>query len=137
VPSPELLPRLRRICHRYGILLVVDEIQTGMGRTGKLFACEHWSVVPDIICIAKGLGGGLPIGALIARAEVMSWQTGAHTSTFGGNPVACAAAKAVLDLLEDGLMENARRIGDYVMGQLRKMAEQLPLIADVRGLGLL
>jgi 4-aminobutyrate aminotransferase len=137
VPPPEFWPALRRICDEHGILLVLDEIQTGMGRTGKFLACEHWNVVPDIVCIAKGLGGGLPIGAMIAKSDVMSWTTGAHTSTFGGNPVACAAAMAVLDLVETRLMQNARDVGEYLATQLCGLKKRHALVADVRGLGLL
>jgi 4-aminobutyrate aminotransferase len=137
VPGPEFLPALRKLCDQHGILLVFDEIQTGLGRTGKMFASDHWNVVPDIVCVSKGLGAGLPIGAMIAKADVMSWSSGAHTSTFGGNPVACAVAMVVLDALEAGLIENARRVGDHIKTQLTGMMNRHPLIADVRGLGLL
>jgi 4-aminobutyrate aminotransferase len=111
VPEDGFLQRLREICDRYGILMIVDEVQSGMGRTGRLFAIEHWGVMPDIITTAKGIASGLPLGAILARPEIMTWQPGAHATTFGGNPVACAAAIATLRLLESGLMANATRDG--------------------------
>src|SRR4051812_9939730 len=107
VPPAGFLPALREMCDRHGILLVVDEVQSGMGRTGKFFAVEHWGVQPDIICLAKGIASGMPLGAIIAREEVMDWPPGSHASTFGGNPVSCRAALATMDLLEAGYMANA------------------------------
>lgn len=137
VPPPNFLPGLRRICDQHGILLVLDEVQTGMGRTGKLFACEHWGVEPDILCLAKGIASGLPLGAVIARSEIMTWPPGAHASTFGGNPVACAAALATLDLLEDELIHMAAETGAYLTERLTAMLKTYPQIGDVRGKGLM
>ena len=111
VPENGFLGGLRRLCDRHGILLVADEVQTGMGRTGKMFACEHWGIVPDIICVAKGVASGLPLGAIIAKAGVMDWPASKHTSTFGGNPLSCAAALATIDVLQGGLIENAAAMG--------------------------
>src|SRR5438128_4933364 len=108
-----------------------------MGRTGKMFACEHWNVVPDIICSAKAIAAGLPLGAVIAKSDVMTWRAGKHTSTFGGNPVSCAAALATIELLLDGLVQNAATMGDLLIDKLRKMARKYPLIHEVRGRGLL
>src|SRR5213080_1352781 len=107
VPPPDFLPALRELCDRHGILLVADEVQSGMGRTGKLFAVEHWDVEPDIVCLAKGIASGMPLGAIVAREEVMDWPSGSHASTFGGNPVSCRAALATLELLENGYTANA------------------------------
>jgi 4-aminobutyrate aminotransferase len=137
VPPSDFLPRLREITQRHGILLVADEVQSGMGRTGKFLAIEHWGVEPDIVCLAKGIASGLPLGAFVARAEQMSWPPGSHGSTFGGNPVACAAGLATLDLLEDGLMENAARIGAILQDGLREIASTHKQVTDVRGLGLM
>lgn len=138
VPPDRFLTGLRRLCDRHGILLVVDEVQTGMGRTGKFLAIEHVGVVPDIICMAKALGGGLPLGAIIARKRVMSWERGSHTSTFGGNPVACEAGLATIELLEkEHLMRNAKEQGGYVLDRLRRLQQHCALIGDVRGRGLM
>jgi len=138
VPPDAFLKGLRRLCDRYGILLVADEVQTGMGRTGKFFAMEHTGVVPDIICLAKALGGGLPLGAIIARKRVMSWEQGSHTSTFGGNPVACEAGLAAIDVIEkEGLMRNALTQGAYIQKRIRGMQRRHPMIGDVRGRGLM
>jgi len=136
VPPPDFLPRLRELTQKHGILLVADEVQTGMGRTGHLLAVEHWGVEPDIVCLAKGIASGLPLGAFIARAEQMSWPPGSHGSTFGGNPVACAAALATLDLLEEGLMENAAKVGAQLKDGLHEIASSHNEITDVRGIGL-
>ena len=115
VPPPGYLPALRALCDRYGILLVADEVQCGVGRTGKMFACEHEGVEPDILLTAKGLGSGMPIGAMVAKESITTWESGAHGSTFGGNPVCCAAALATLDLVESGLMANAAKMGERLM----------------------
>ena len=137
VPPDDFLPRLRELTLKHGILLVADEVQSGMGRTGKLLAVEHTGVEPDIVCLAKGIASGLPLGAFIARAEQMSWPPGSHGSTFGGNPVACAAGLATLDLLEDGLMENAARVGARLQDGLREITANHKDVTDVRGRGLM
>jgi 4-aminobutyrate aminotransferase len=137
VPPRGFLTALRELCDRHGILLVIDEVQSGIGRTGKMFACEHEGVEPDVLLTAKGLGSGMPIGAIIAREDVMKWGQGAHGSTFGGNPVCCAAALATLDLVESGLTTNAHTMGEYLMAGLRRLAERHETVGDVRGLGLM
>jgi 4-aminobutyrate aminotransferase len=138
VPPPSWLSRLRALCDKYGILLVADEVQSGIGRTGKMWAVEHWGVEPDILCSAKALASGMPVSAMIARDEVMSWPSGAHGSTFGGNPVCCAAAQATLDVIEEeGLLDNAARVGARLMNNLEELAEESRLIGDVRGRGLM
>jgi 4-aminobutyrate aminotransferase len=137
VPSPDFLPELRRICDEHGIALIVDEVQSGMGRTGKLWAIEHFGVVPDIMCMAKAIGGGLPLGVTIAREELMRWHVGAHASTFGGNPVAIAAALKTFEILESGVMQNAAEMGAYMMDRLRELQDKHAAIAEVRGLGLM
>ena len=139
VPDDDFLPRLRRICDEHGILLVADEVQSGMGRTGKMWAIEHWGVEPDMVVTAKGLASGMPIGALIAKEHLMTWGAGAHGSTFGGNPVSCAAALATIDLLEHGgLIENAAERGEQILRTLGPLVEQYPgVVRDVRGIGLL
>src|ERR687890_1590549 len=138
VPAPrEFLQGLRRICDREGILLIVDEVQSGMGRTGKMFACDHYDLKPDIITLAKGIASGVPMGACVARADLMDWKPGAHASTFGGNPVAIAAALKTIELLEGGLVANAAEVGDYLQAGLRRLAQKHDCIGDVRGLGLM
>ncbi len=138
VPDPDFLPRLRRICDRHGILLVADEVQSGAGRTGKMWAIEHWGVEPDILVTAKGIASGMPVGAMIARTERMTWGPGAHGSTYGGNPVALVALIETVKLLEEGLIANAAERGAQAMAGLRPLAERFPgLIRDVRGLGLM
>ena len=137
VPPPEYLPMLQDLCRRYGILLIADEIQSGFGRTGKMFACEHWGIEPDIICAAKGIASGMPLGAMIARSEISTWTHGTHGSTFGGNPVACAAALATIALIEDGLMKNAAEVGRFLIDQLAQLKTRNAVIGDVRGLGLM
>ena len=137
VPEDGFLQRLREICDRYGILLIVDEVQSGMGRTGKLFAIEHWGVMPDIITLAKGIASGLPLGAVLARPEIMNWPPGSHASTFGGNPVACAAANVTLQLLEHGLMENAWQRGLELQKGLSQLALSSSRISSPRGKGLM
>jgi len=137
VPPPSFFPALRELCDRYGILLIVDEVQSGMGRTGKCFAIEHEGVEPDIIAVAKGIASGMPLGAMIARRSLMTWPAGAHASTFGGNPVSCAAALATLHLLENGMMDNATRMGEYLLTGLQQLMDFHPTIGDVRGRGLM
>ena len=137
VPPDDFLPRLRELTRKHGILLVADEVQSGMGRTGTLLAIEHSGVEPDIVCLAKGIASGLPLGAFIARAEQMSWPPGSHGSTFGGNPLACAAGIATLDLIDGGLMENAARVGAVMQDGLREIAATHKQVTDVRGLGLM
>ncbi len=141
IPDPDYLRDLREICDRHGILLILDEVQTGMGRTGKLFAYEHFGINPDIVTLAKGLGGGVPIGAMIATDKIASgFQPGTHASTFGGNPLVCAAAVVTLEvLIEDGfILDQCRRMGKYFKKRLEEMKKEFPsVIADVRGMGLL
>ena len=140
VPPDGFLPALRELCDAYGILLVVDEVQSGFGRTGRLFACEHVGVSPDLITVAKGIASGLPMGALLGRADLMdAWEPGAHGTTFGGNPVACAAAWATLDVLEDeGLVENAAIRGRELLAGVEELARAHPeTVLDVRGRGLM
>jgi 4-aminobutyrate aminotransferase len=137
VPPPDFLPALRELCDRHGMLLVADEVQTGMGRTGKLFAVENWGVEPDIICLAKGIASGMPLGAIITRDEVMDWPSGSHASTFGGNPVSCRAALATLDLLQGGFTANAAERGKQLQAGLRRLQDEFSQIGDVRGLGLM
>jgi 4-aminobutyrate aminotransferase len=137
VPSPDFFPELRRICDQHGIALIVDEVQSGMGRTGKLWAIEHFGVVPDIMCMAKAVGGGLPLGVTLAKEDLMRWHVGAHASTFGGNPVAIAAGMKTLELLEKGVMKNAAEMGTYMMDRLRELQDKHAAITEVRGLGLM
>ncbi|MBD0327106.1 MAG: aminotransferase class III-fold pyridoxal phosphate-dependent enzyme, partial [Pyrinomonadaceae bacterium] len=138
VPAPkEFLQGLRRICDEHGILLIVDEVQSGMGRTGKMFASEHYDLKPDIICLAKGIASGLPCGATVARADLMDWKPGAHASTFGGNPVALAAALKTIELLERELIANSAEVGAYLQEGLRRLMDKHDCIGDVRGLGLM
>jgi len=137
VPPPGWFERLRALADRHGILLVVDEVQAGIGRTGKFLAVEHWSVTPDVVCMAKGIASGLPLGATTARPGLMTWESGAHANTFGGNPLACRAALETLDLVERSLMRNARDVGAYLMAALRRMQAGIEMIGDVRGLGLM
>ncbi|NJR73049.1 MAG: acetyl ornithine aminotransferase family protein [Scytonema sp. CRU_2_7] len=137
VPEDGFLQRIRQICDRYGILMVVDEVQSGMGRTGRLFAIEHWDVMPDIITTAKGIASGLPLGAILSRPEIMTWQPGSHATTFGGNPVACAAAITTLRLLESGLMANATQMGEVLQTSLHRLSQQFPQVSPPRGKGLM
>ncbi|HEY0442613.1 MAG TPA: aminotransferase class III-fold pyridoxal phosphate-dependent enzyme [Candidatus Limnocylindrales bacterium] len=139
VPEDGFLEGLRDICDRHGILLIADEIQSGAGRTGKMWAVDHWGVKPDILLTAKGIASGMPLGALVARAELLErWGPGAHGSTYGGNPVACAAALATIELLESGLVDNARRRGDQAVAGLEPLLIRYPgLVTDVRGKGLM
>jgi len=137
VPPPDFLPGLRRICDEHRILLVFDEVQTGIGRTGRMFASEHWGVSGDIVCLAKGIANGLPLGAIIARQDVMDWPSGSHASTFGGNPVACAAAIATLRLVESRYRHNAEVRGQQLCAGLEALSDRHPCIKEVRGLGLM
>lgn len=138
VPAPKnFVKELRRICDEHGIVLIVDEVQSGMGRTGKMFAVDHYGVEPDIICMAKGIGSGLPIGATTARADIMDWGKGAHASTFGGNPVCIASALKTIELLERELVQNSADMGAYLKSGLEKLMEKYECIGDVRGLGLM
>jgi 4-aminobutyrate aminotransferase len=138
VVAPDaFLHGLRDITKRHGILLVADEVQSGMGRTGKMFAIEHSGVQPDIVAIAKGVASGLPLGVAVARADLMKWPAGAHASTFGGNPVACAAALATIGLLKSELMANAAAVGAHLKAGLEGLMNKRPIIGDVRGRGLM
>ncbi len=139
VPDDGFLEGLRELCTKHGILLVADEIQSGAGRTGKMWAVEHWNVEPDILLVAKGIASGMPLGAMVAPAHIMeSWGMGAHGSTYGGNPVACAAALATIELLEGGLIDNAAARGDQALGLLAELQDRLPnAVIDVRGKGLM
>lgn len=137
VPPPSFFPALRDLCDRYGILLIVDEVQSGMGRTGKWFAIEHEGIEPDIVALAKGIASGMPLGAMLARKSLMTWPAGSHASTFGGNPVSCAASLATLRLLDGGMMANATTMGNYMQDRLRAMMPKHDIIGDVRGRGLM
>ena len=139
VPPPDgYFQRLKKLCDKHSILMVDDEVQAGMGRTGRWFAIEHWGVVPDVICMAKAIASGLPLGAIVAREELMDWEPGSHATTFGGNPVACRAALAVIDIIEsEGLLRNAEEQGNYIMKRMRELQEECEIIGDVRGKGLM
>jgi 4-aminobutyrate aminotransferase len=137
VPPRKFFDELRRLADKHGILLIADEVQSGMGRTGKMFASEHFGFEPDVIALAKGIASGMPLGAMVARAELMSWKPGAHASTFGGNPVAVAASLATIELLEQELVDNAARVGAHLMARLRDLPQRFPIVGDVRGLGLM
>jgi 4-aminobutyrate aminotransferase len=138
VPPDSFIPGLRRLCDKHGILLISDEVQSGIGRTGKWFAIEHWGVEPDIVLTAKGIASGMPMGAFIARESIMrEWGRGAHGNTYGGNPLCMAAALTTLRLVEDGMIENAARMGEYFRQQVRQMMDRHPTIGDVRGKGLM
>jgi 4-aminobutyrate aminotransferase len=137
VPPPGWLADLRSLCDEHGILLVSDEVQSGIGRTGRMWATEHEGVVPDIMCVGKGLASGLPLAGIVARSEIMDWEPGGHGSTFGGNPVACAAGLATLELVERELATNAAAVGEHLLGALTELAARQPLIEQVRGRGLM
>jgi 4-aminobutyrate aminotransferase len=137
VPPAKFHEELRALADKYGILLIHDEVQSGMGRTGRALASHHFGVVPDIVTLAKGIASGLPLGATVARAEIMDWKPGAHASTFGGNPVAVEAALTTLELLEEGLTENAAKIGAHMLNRMRDWPERFRFVGDVRGLGLM
>ncbi len=137
-PLEDFFPKLRKLANKYGFLLIDDEVQAGLGRTGKWFAIEHYNTVPDIITIAKGIASGIPMGAFISKEGLMDkWPMGAHANTFGGNPVAAAAALATLELIENELMENARNVGEYYLLKLKELQEEFEEIGDVRGKGLM
>lgn len=138
VPPKDWMQYVRELCDRYGIMLVYDEVQSGFGRTGKMFAQEHFDVRPDIFTCAKGIANGFPLSAIIAKKEIMEqWPAGAHGGTFGGNPVACAAANATIKIMEDGALENCAKMGDYFKAKLKALQAKYPVIAEVRGLGLM
>jgi 4-aminobutyrate aminotransferase len=137
VPAPQFHERLRALTKKHGILLIADEVQSGMGRTGRMFACEHFGLDVDIVTVAKGIASGLPLGVMSARADVMTWPPGAHASTFGGNPVSSAAALATIRVLRDGLIRNAEVVGAHLLAGLRALMEKHPIIGDVRGRGLM
>lgn len=137
VPPAKFLEELERIAHRHGMLLIFDEVQSGMGRTGKMWAADHFGVAPDIFTVAKGIASGMPISATVARAEIMNWPPGAHASTFGGNPVSIAAALTTIELLETELLDNATRIGAHMMDRMKTWPARFPIVGDVRGLGLM
>jgi len=137
VPPAQFHQRLRALTKQHGMLLIADEVQSGMGRTGRMFACEHFDLDVDIVTIAKGIASGMPLGVTAARADVMTWPPGAHASTFGGNPVSAAAALATIKVLKDGLVRNAEVVGEYLIGRLRGLMDKHPIIGDVRGKGLM
>jgi 4-aminobutyrate aminotransferase len=138
VPPDEYLPAIQKLCKKYGIIFVDDEIQTGFCRTGKWFACEHWGVEPDIVLMSKALAAGLPCGAVVAKAELMDWDQNAHENTLGGNPVVCEAALAVLDILKkERLDKNAEKVGGFLLKRFREIAETNEIIGDVRGKGMM
>lgn len=138
VPTDSFMPGLRELCDRHGILLIADEVQSGIGRTGKMFAVEHWGVEPDIITTAKGIASGMPIGTVTARKSIMEqWPRGAHGNTYGGNPLCCAAALATIDLVQEAYMANAARMGAYLLDKMKDMAGRYPIIGQVRGKGLM
>jgi len=137
VPPPEFHIELKKIAKKYGILYVVDEVQSGMGRTGKMLAIEHFGIDPDIIALAKGIASGMPLGAMIAKSDIMTWEAGSHASTFGGNPISCCAALATIELLEAELMENAKTMGEYLISKLCDLQKSIECIGDVRGKGLM
>ncbi len=137
VPAKGFFPALRELCERHGILLIVDEVQSGMGRTGKWWAIEHFDVEPDIVTSAKGIASGMPLGAMIARKSVMTWPKGAHGNTYGGNPIACAASLATIRLLEERYLQNAAEMGRYLLDVLSEIQARHPSIGEVRGRGLM
>jgi len=137
VPSPGFFPALRELCDRYNILLIVDEVQSGMGRTGKWWAIEQFGVEPDIVCAAKGIASGVPLGVMFAREKFMTWPKGSHGNTYGGNPIACAAALATIDLIESQYMQNAAEMGDFIKLRLRELMNLHETIGEVRGIGLM
>lgn len=137
VPPEGFYPALRELCNKYGILMIVDEVQSGMGRTGKWWAIEHYGVEPDMFTTAKGIASGMPLGACVARKSVMDWGKGTHGNTYGGNPISCSAALATIDLIENGFMENAAEMGEYALDALEEIMHRHPSIGHVRGKGLM
>ena len=137
VPAPQFHERLRALTKKHGILLIADEVQSGMGRTGKMFGIEHFGIEPDMVTVAKGVASGLPLGVTTARAEVMDWPPGSHASTFGGNPVSCAAAMATIGLLKESLVKNAADVGAFMMDRLKEVQQKHAIVGDVRGRGLM
>jgi 4-aminobutyrate aminotransferase len=137
VPPPGFFPALRKLCDRYGILLIADEVQAGVGRTGKWWAIKQFGVEPDMVCLAKGIASGIPLGALVARAKIATWPKGSHGNTYGGNPIACAAAIATLQLIEQEYLQNAAEVGQYTLDALSEIQVRHPCIGDVRGIGLM
>jgi len=138
VPPPEYFLRLKKIADKYGLLIIDDEVQAGVGRTGKWFAIEHWDIEPDIICVAHALASGLPLSATISSAKLMDWTEGTHGSATGGNPVACAAANAVINIInEEHLLENANKQGTYAVKRLEELKEKSNIIGNVRGKGMM
>ena len=137
VPPQKFIDRLKAITKQHGILFVADEVQSGMGRTGKMFACEHFGLKPDVVAVAKGVASGMPLGVASARRDLMAWPPGSHGSTFGGNPVSCAAALATIKVLKETLIKNAAEVGDHLMAGLRDLQARHQIIGDVRGLGLM
>lgn len=137
IPPASFFPALRALCDRYGILLIADEVQAGMGRTGKWWSIENFNVEPDIICAAKGIASGMPLGAMIARKSIVTWPKGSHGNTYGGNPISCAASLATIEVIADGLLENARTVGEYALDALNEIMTVHPSIGDVRGIGLM
>jgi 4-aminobutyrate aminotransferase len=137
VPPASFFERLRALTRKHGMLLIADEVQSGMGRTGRMFGIQHFGVEPDIVCVAKGVASGMPLGVTTARAEIMAWPPGAHASTFGGNPVSCVAALATIKLLKESLVANAAEVGEYLIGGLAKLQQKHQFVGDVRGKGLM
>jgi 4-aminobutyrate aminotransferase len=137
IPPAGFFPALRELCDKYDILLIVDEVQSGMGRTGKWWAIQHFGVEPDIVCAGKGIASGIPLGAIIARKSVVTWPLGSHGNTYGGNPIACAAGLASIELIRDEYMENAEVVGEYALDALEEIKVRHPSVGDVRGLGLM
>jgi len=137
IPPPGFFPALRKLCDRHKILLIVDEVQSGVGRTGKWWAIEHSDVEPDIVCIAKGIASGMPLGVMMARESIMTWPKGSHGNTFGGNPISCAAALATIELIENEYLQNSVEAGKYTLDILEELSGRHPSIGDIRGLGLM
>ncbi|HKZ70612.1 MAG TPA: acetyl ornithine aminotransferase family protein [Anaerolineales bacterium] len=137
IPPDSFFPRLRALCDKHGILLIVDEVQTGMGRTGKWWGIQHWGVEPDMVCTAKGIASGMPLGAMIARKSVMNWPPGAHGNTYGGNPLSCSAALETIRLLDEGYIANSAAMGEYTLDALQEIAARHPSLGDARGKGLM
>jgi 4-aminobutyrate aminotransferase len=137
VPPQKFMDELQEIARRHGILLACDEVQSGMGRTGRMWGCEHFNLVPDLLAAAKGIASGLPLSAIIARADLMTWKPGAQASTFGGNPVAVAASLVTIELIEEELMANAAAVGAHIRARMDDWPQRFPIVGDVRGLGLM